>query len=103
MAKTSQRVEVSIQMHSESVPPNLRLAAGIGVNVYLDGRYFPGRVLECSRPLRPGDCGQAIIEVLSDSEFSSNLSEQAEFEIRDGPIIKVASAKVVRLLESPGR
>lgn len=98
---TSQRVEVSVQMHPDSMPPSLRLIAGAGVNVYHNGLYFPGRVLECAQPLRPGDRGQAIIDILSDSEHPLKLVEQAEFEIRDGPINMVASAKVVRILESP--
>jgi hypothetical protein len=103
MATTSQRIEVSIQMHPESIPANLQLIAGAGVNVYRDGLYFPGRVLECSPPLKPGDRGWAIIDILSDSEYPLDLEAQTEFELRDGPINKVASAKVVRLLEPPDR
>jgi hypothetical protein len=99
MDKSNQRLEVLLEILSLSDTTDIQLAAGGGVNVYHEGNYFPGRILECPRPLRPGDSGQAVIGILGDPGYPLNFTEGTEFELRDGPVKKVASAKVLRVLE----
>lgn len=90
------RVEAIVQMDTDYSLTGRRLAPGTGVNIYCDGVYFPGRVLECTKILRPGDTGKIIIGILDTCDEPFDRSEGAEFELRDGPSTRIGLAKIIR-------
>ncbi len=99
MGKLGQRLGVTAQM-DPALPKSARLIAGAGASVYHNGLYYPSRVIECPRPLRPGDTGEAVIGIIGTPEYPLDFTEGSEFELRAG-VTKVATAKVVKVLPDP--
>lgn len=100
MAKTGLRIEALIEALplSEWNGPGI-IQSGWGANIFLNEAYFPSRIVECERPLGPGDKGVAIIDIINSDDDAFNLSPGACFQLRDGPLIVVANAKVLRIIK----
>jgi hypothetical protein len=57
----------------EFLPIVRSLVAGWGPVVYFRGKYYPGRVLSCERPIESGTSGQAVIGVMATNAESAGF------------------------------
>ena len=70
-----------------------------GATVLYEGVYYPGRIMSCETPIRPGETGEVIIGILCSTGTSFTMFEGARFEIVDTPTKKVAEATVLEILD----
>jgi hypothetical protein len=63
--------------------------------VFFNEAAYIGRVLECRNPIQPGECGEAVIGILTSKIEELDLREGSIFELRDGPKTLIATATVV--------
>ena len=77
------------------LPIEKPLRAGWGPNIFFKDKFYPGRVLECEPPIEPGQSGEAIIGVMESPTQVSGLQLGSVFELRDGPVTRIATAEVI--------
>jgi hypothetical protein len=78
-----------------SLPLVKPLSAGWGSVIYFQGKHYPGRVLECERPIEPGQTGEAVIGVVATRADKIGLESGSVFELRDGATTVIATATVL--------
>jgi hypothetical protein len=90
------RLRAAVRMQpAESLPVPKPLSAGWGPVIYFQHKHYPGRVLECKKPIEPGETGEAMIEVMASEADRSGLREGSVFEVRDGATTLIATATVL--------
>jgi hypothetical protein len=96
MNTSALRIRAAVRMQpAGSLPVVKPLTAGWGPVIYIQGKYYPGRVLECEKPIEPGQTGEAVIGVMVTQPESIGLQEGTVFELRDGPTTVIATATVL--------
>lgn len=78
--------------------PNRIVRQGLGMDVYLSGKLYVGRVVECEVPLSGGDSGEAVIDIISSEAWPIEMAVGTQFELRAGPRIVVATAVAKKLI-----
>lgn len=84
---------------ADSLPVVKPLHAGWGPVIFFQGKYYPGRVLECEQPIEPGHNGEALIGLMATAPDSIGVHVGSTFELRDGPKTLVATATVLDYTE----
>lgn len=70
---------------------------GLFPNIYIDGRYYPGKVVRCSHTLGLGASGEVQIWMEDSEESPSLLHPGSSFELRGGPKVPIAKCKVISI------
>ena len=92
------RVLAEVQMEPVgAISRDRRIMPRQGINPRIDDLYYIGWIRDCPQPIAPGETGEALVEILSSPEFPVCLSPGETFELCDGPSIKTASAKVLKV------
>jgi len=84
------------ELQAEGLPSDRPIHKGWGATFSFHGRLYPGRVLECPKPIQPGTSGQAVIGVFYSDNVASELEVGTVFELLEGPKL-VATAKVLNV------
>ena len=77
-----------------------KILPGWGPVVFYDGNYYPGRIIACKEPLGAGDEGEATIGIMEPENCRLDLEPGCKIELRDGPLITVAEAEVLAILNT---
>jgi hypothetical protein len=96
MASSAIKLRAKVQMlPAADLPVAKPLRAGWGPNIFFKDEFYPGRILECETPIEPGQSGEAIIGVMESPTHASGLQLGSVFELRDGPVNRIATAEVI--------
>lgn len=99
MSASALRIRVMVRMQPESRLPIVKpLTAGWGAVIFYRDQCYPGRVLECEKPIEPGQVGEAIIGMMADKLSAIDLHIGSTFELRSGPEDIIAAATVIELV-----
>jgi hypothetical protein len=99
MSGSALRIRASVRMQSASTLPIAKaLSPGLGMTISYGGKLFPGRILECEKPIGPGKAGEAVIGMLflTSSPADIGIRVGSSIELFEGPHL-IASAIVVSL------
>jgi hypothetical protein len=80
---------------ADRLPVARPLTTGWGATIYFEGNLYPGRVLECKKPIEPGQSGEAVVAMMASQAETLGLQEGSIIELRDGPKAVIATATVL--------
>ncbi len=75
----------------------LRLSVGARPNIFFSGNYFPSQIEECDSEIGSGESGDLVLMILDEEDYPLLLSVGSVFEMRDGPVNKIADAEVLSM------
>ena len=88
------RLRVSVHMQPAAASIAKALAVGWRPVIYLQGKYYAGRVVECDKPIETGQTAEALLEVMA-LAADVDVGEGSVLELRDGPRTVIATATVL--------
>ncbi len=84
---------------ADRLPAARPLESGWGPVIWFRGRAYPGRVLECEKPIEPGLVGEAVLGLMASVPKDVGVRAGAEFELRDGMSNLIATGTVISYSE----
>lgn len=69
-----------------------------GPNIYFDGKYYPGRIVEASKVIPPGGQGELVIGVIIPNLDVKLFKVGKTFLLKDGPTRDIAEALIVKAI-----
>jgi hypothetical protein len=100
VSEVALRIRAAVRMEpADKLPVAKPLTAGWGPTISYGGKLFPGRVLACDKPIKPGEVGEALIGVIAMSRHDIDMQAGTVFELRDGLTNLIATATVISLTD----
>jgi len=82
---------------ADKLPAGRAVTKNWGPVVALNGDLFAARILECSRPIGPGEAGEVVIAVMGATQLQQGCLVGAVFELREGPKTVIAEAEALEV------
>jgi hypothetical protein len=91
-------VESSLKVldETETSQPHA-IESGLYLNIFYEGKFYPGKVIKCDPKLEPGAKGTVEIWMEDDPDSPSSMREGASFELRGGPLVVIARARAQKV------
>lgn len=86
-----------VSLLNEIGSDRLRIMVGSRPNIYYRESHWPSEVKWCERELTAGLSGRIILHILGEKLVSKQMRPGDIFELRDGPLKKIGTARAVSI------
>jgi hypothetical protein len=97
MSENGIRAQVSIFLPKSKKHPRISLGTGAGITVFHRGIYYPARMIECMPPIKGGENGVGVIDIVTFSDAGISLAPGDQIDLMAGPEDRVGVATVLEL------